>query len=101
MIDTSDTILNIYNNTIKNASREEIGYSAIDLYNVKYSNIHSNKISDSYGQTKYGVCEDSDCDYNSIHSNWIKNMNSGVVYIQGTHSIEKNNGIRSSQLQRV
>lgn len=91
LIDTSDTSLNIYNNTINNASREETGYSAIDLYNVRYASIHSNKVSDSYGQTKYGVCEDSGCDYNSIYSNRIKNMNSGFVYIQGAHSTEKNN----------
>ncbi len=97
LIDTSDTILNLSNNTINNASREETGYSAIDLYNVKYASIHGNKISDSYGQTKYGVCEDPDCDYNSIYSNWIENMNSGVIYIQGTHSTEKNNGVRNSQ----
>jgi hypothetical protein len=94
LIDTSDTILNIYNNTINNASREEAGCSAIDLYNVKSASIHSNKVSDSYGQTKYGVCEDSDCDYNSIYSNRIENMSSGFVYIQGVHSTEKNNDRR-------
>lgn len=91
LIDTSKTILNIYNNTINNASREEIGYSAIDLYNVRYASIHGNKIFDSYGQTKYGVCEDSDCDYNSIYSNRVENTNSGAVYIQGPHSTEVNN----------
>lgn len=98
LIDTSGTILNIYNNTISNTSREETGYSAIDLYNVKHAVICNNKISDNYGQTKYGVCEDSDCDYNSIYSNQIENMNSGAVYIQGPHSTEENNDKNQSTL---
>ncbi|MGB9939705.1 right-handed parallel beta-helix repeat-containing protein [Methanosarcina sp.] len=96
LIDTADTVLNIYNNTISNASREETGYSAIDLYNVKHAIIYDNKISDSYGQTKYGICEDAECDYNSIYGNRIESMNSGVVFIQGTNSTEENNGIGSS-----
>jgi hypothetical protein len=91
LIDTSDSTLNIYNNTISNSSREKTGYSAIDLYNVRYANIHGNKVFDSCGQTKYGVCEDSDCDHNSIYSNQIENMSSGAVYIQGLHSKEENN----------
>jgi hypothetical protein len=96
LIDTSDTILNIYNNTISNANREETGYSAIDLYNVKHASIYNNQASDSYGQTKYGICEDAECDYNSIYNNRIDSMNSGIVFIQGTHSIEENNGIGNS-----
>lgn len=96
LIDTSDTILNIFNNTISNANREETGYSAIDLYNVKHASIYNNQASDSYGQTKYGVCEDAECDYNSIYSNRIDGMNSDAVFIQGTHSIEENNGIGNS-----
>jgi hypothetical protein len=96
MIGTIDTVLNIYNNKINNASREKKGYSAIDLYNVKHANIYSNKVSDIYGQINYGVCEDINCDYNYIYSNRIENTSSGFVYIQGVKSIEENN-VRTRQ----
>src|SRR5690606_27497947 len=78
LIDSCDAVSDVYNNTINNASREKTGYNAIDLYNVRYASIHGNKVFDSYGQTKYGVCEDSECDNNSIYANRIENMTSGL-----------------------